>query len=196
MELLNEIRNYYKTGSFPKQAFDEAYCLFEAFSNEELTEENEPEREDVLQKIKNNRFIVNDYDAFFANLYSGKRNAYLSRYTPQEFAENNVKTYQVEGYPIGFALKPDMDGVDIISVHNNSGVKSIGDELIDAAVRLGGTKLDHYDGFLSTLYDRHGFEEVARFPWDDKYVPRDEEGNVLWDYEKYGRPDVVYRVRK
>ena len=196
MDLLNEIRNYYKTGIFPKQAFDEAYRLFEAFSNEDLMEENDVERDDVLQKIKNDRFIVNDYDSFFANLYAGKRNAYLSRYTPQEFAENKVKTFQLEGYPIGFALKPDKDGIDIISVHNNSGVRGIGDELIDAAVRHGGTKLDHYDGFLSDLYDRHGFKEVARFQWDDKYVPRDEEGNVLWNYERDGRPDVVYRVRK
>jgi hypothetical protein len=187
MELLNEIRKYYNTGVFPKQAVNEAYFLFEAFSNEELSEDNETERDDVLNKIKMDKFVVNDYPSFFENLYSGKRKSFLSQYTPEEFKENGVKTYQVEGYPIGFALKPDKDGVDIISVHNNSEVRNIGDELISAAVRLGGTKLDHFDGFLSDLYQKHGFDEYERYKWDDAYAPEE------WNYEKYGRPDVVYR---
>ena len=81
---------------------------------------------------------------------------------------------------------PDGD-MDIISVHNNTDIHGVGEALIDSAKRLGGTTLDHFDGFLSNFYAKKGFKEDARGKWDDQYAPED------WDYEKYGRPDVVLR---
>ena len=54
-------------------------------------------------------------------------------------------------------------------------------------MKNGGTKLDHYDGFLSSLYEPLGFKEYKRYKWDNKFAPDN------WDYEKDGRPDVVMR---
>lgn len=50
-----------------------------------------------------------------------------------------------------------------------------GDQLVATAVRYGATHLDCFDGYLPTLYGRHGFTETAR------------ERN--WTS---GAPDVVY----
>jgi hypothetical protein len=53
------------------------------------------------------------------------------------------------------------------------------------------TQLDHFDGKLSDIYSRNGFEEYDRWKFNDEMAPGD------WDYEKYGRPDIVLRrIRK
>jgi hypothetical protein len=56
-----------------------------------------------------------------------------------------------------------------------------------SAKNNGGTQLDHFEGCLSDFYERNGFAEYDRCKWDDQYAPED------WDYEKYDRPDVVFR---
>ena len=95
-----------------------------------------------------------------------------------------MNTFQLKDYNIGYAIKPDGD---IVSVFNNSNVRGIGKALIQSAIKNGGTKLDHYDGYLSSLYEPLGFKEVERYKWDDQYAPSD------WNYERDGRPDVVVR---
>lgn|SRR5574343_348829 len=53
-----------------------------------------------------------------------------------------------------------------------------GEELVAAAVEAGGTRLDCFDGYLPSLYARHGFVETHREP---NWTP--------------GGPDVVYMSR-
>lgn len=151
-------------------------------------EESQKVKEMILS---NHYWIRNQYEQFLESLNSSTRKPFLSKYTAEELKNHNVQTYQLNGYHIGYALKPDEDGVDIISVHNNEpNIKGVGDALIESAKANGGTKLDHYDGFLSDLYSKHGFEEYDRYKWDDQYA------DPNWDYERYGRPDVILRKLK
>lgn len=190
MEILNEIKFYKQTGKLYNNTIREAllqHGLFECFMTEnEIT--NRPERIDVLNKINNDQYIRNDYESFLQEIGKNKRSSFLTPYTVDEFKNAGVQTFQVPGYEIGFALKPMPEGDnDIISVHNNTNIHGIGDALIDSAKRLGGTTLDHFDGFLSDFYNKKGFKEYDRWKWDDQYAPTD------WDYEKYGKPDVILR---
>lgn len=156
--------------------------------------EGEDRSEDVkkLMQDKNN-WIINDYSAFVDSLNKSNRSGFLTHYTPQDLYKKGATTYQLKGYNIGYALCPDPeDGeVDIISVHNNEpDVHNIGDLMLTLAKQNGGTKLDHFEGKLSDIYSRNGFEEYDRYQWDDQYAPDD------WDYKQYGRPDVVMRKIK
>ena len=190
MEILNEIKFYKKTGKLLNNTIREAlyqHDLFECLINEDDIH-NTSERVDVLNKINNDQYIRNDYESFIAEIGKNKRSSFLTPYTVEEFQNAKVQTFQVPGYEIGFALKPMPDGdMDIISVHNNTDIHGVGEALIDSAKRLGGTTLDHFDGFLSDFYAKKGFKEYGRWKWDDQYAPED------WDYEKLGRPDVVLR---
>lgn len=55
-------------------------------------------------------------------------------------------------------------------------------------IKLGGIKLDNFDGYLTKLYQKNGFRVVSRVPFNEQYAP---EG---WNKEKHGTPDVVAMV--
>jgi len=189
MRLLEDIKFFKKTGKIPTNCIREAMYqqgLFEHVLEESV--DNTSERVDVLNKINNDQYIRNDYDSFIAEIGNNKRSAFLTPYTKEEFEETKTQTFQVPGYEIGFALKPQPNGeLDIVSVHNNTDIKGVGEALIDSAIRLGGTTLDHFDGFLSDFYSKKGFKEYERYKWNDEYAPEN------WDREQYGTPDVVLR---
>jgi hypothetical protein len=64
-----------------------------------------------------------------------------------------------------------------------------GDKVIQEAVKAGGTKLDNFAlPNLMKIYERNGFREVSRLPFNEEYAP---EG---WNKEKHGTPDVVAMV--
>lgn len=189
MSRMGLIKHYNKRQNIYEYAFDNSFI-----ENETLTEDkvDNEESQKVKEMILSNRYwIRNEYEQFLNSLNQSTRKPFLSKYTAEELKNHNVQTYQLNGYHIGYALKPDEDGVDIISVHNNEpNIKGVGDALIESAKSNGGTKLDHYDGFLSDLYSKHGFEEYDRYKWDDQYA------DPNWDYERYGRPDVILRKLK
>lgn len=153
--------------------------------------EGDIDRTDEVKELMKNpeNWIRDDYDQFIESLNKSKRKCFLTMYTPEEFERDGVSTYQLRGFSIGYALKPMPDGnVDIISVHNNEpDVHNIGDLMLSLAKANGGTQLDHFDGKLSDIYSRNGFEEYDRWKFNDEMAPGD------WNYEKYGRPDIVLR---
>lgn len=105
---------------------------------------------------------------FLDSLYSGKRAGFLSPYSIEELSAMNL--YLVRGHHAGFAVKPDGD---IVSVHNNSNLRRLGSEFMRKAIEVGGTKLDHFDGFLSGLYRKYGFTNVTEmYEWDEQYKPK------------------------
>lgn len=108
--------------------------------------------------------------------------ALVHQYTPEEYAA--MKTYTTPNGDVGFAIKDDGDIVSVFK-HGGSIKKGALDHIIPMAIALGGRKLDAFEGFLTKSYAKHGFKEVGRMPWDDKYAPEN------WDYEKFGKPDVV-----
>tara|TARA_R100001440_G_scaffold6147_4_gene12822 strand:+ start:10456 stop:11283 length:828 start_codon:yes stop_codon:yes gene_type:complete len=112
-------------------------------------------------------------DRFYESLYSGKRSGYLTYYSRDELAQMHL--YLLKGHKAGFALK---DGNDIVSVHNNSDIRGLGKFFMETAKSVGGTKLDHFDGFLSGLYRKNGFVDVYEiYQWDETYRPS------AWNYD-------------
>lgn len=159
-----------------------------SLSGLDVTAEDTPEQQEIINKINNNDFEVNDVDNFLDSLHKSQYKEFLTDYQKQQL-EDDYTTYKVNGYDAGFAIKSDGD---IVSVHNNTGIKGggIGKALVQAAIRLGGNKLDHYAGFLDKFYEDLGFKEYERYKWDDQYASK------TWDYDKFGRPDVVLRKLK
>lgn len=183
------IKHYNKRQNIYEYAFDNSFIEDETLTEDKVDNEESQKVKEMI--LSNQYWIRNQYEQFLESLNSSTRKPFLSKYTAEELKNHNVQTYQLNGYHIGYALKPDEDGVDIISVHNNEpNIKGVGDALIESAKANGGTKLDHYDGFLSDLYSKHGFEEYDRYKWDDQYA------DPNWDYERYGRPDVILRKLK
>lgn len=178
---------------------------------------NQPDSQALSNLIKTDQWEQPNPQAFLASLTSGKRSEMLTPYSAGELAKMHL--FKVQGFNAGFAVKSDGD---IVAVHNNTGVPGVGGELIKAAIRNGGTKLDHFDGFLSGFYERFGFKVVSHDAWNDDYAPQgwkytpvdfmDPSQSVYakearatpeeqWSQElrdakeRYasGRPDVVYR---
>ena len=189
MSRMGMIKHYNKRQNIYEYAFDNSFIEDETLTEDKVDNEESQKVKEMI--LSNHYWIRNQYEQFLESLNRSTRKPFLSKYTAEELKNHNLQTYQLNGYHIGYALKPDEDGVDIISVHNNEpNIKGVGDALIESAKANGGTKLDHYDGFLSDLYSKHGFEEYDRYKWDDQYADTNR------DYERYGRPDVILRKLK
>ena len=109
--------------------------------------------------------------------------AYVTAYDAADYG--NMKTFLSDNGKTGIAVKPDGD---IVSVFNapDSGHKRATDTMIPFAIENGGNKLDNYDGKLSELYEKFGFEPVAKVKFDPQYAPAD------WNYERDGQPDIIF----
>jgi hypothetical protein len=83
---------------------------------------------------------------------------------------------------VGFAITPEGD---MVSVFNNSGRAGAGEEAIVLAIAEGAKTCDCIAGHLDGYYPKFGFKEAWREKWNDDYAPKG------WDYERFGRPDVV-----
>ena len=105
----------------------------------------------------------------------------VSPYTSKEYAGMKIG-YNAKN-DVGYAIKPDGD---IVSVFNNSPIKGLGIKAVKDAIKNGGTKLDAFDGYLKKFYENLGFKEYKRESWNDKYAPKN------WNYEKKGKPDIIY----
>ncbi len=104
---------------------------------------------------------------FMESLYSGKRLGFLTYYEESDLAKMHL--FLIKGENAGFAIK---DGDDIVSVHNNSKLSGLTRFFLNIARENGGTKLDHFDGFLSGLYRKNGFKDVYQvYEWDENHKP-------------------------
>lgn len=127
----------------------------------------------LVSMIRDDQWEQADPRRFHESLTTSTRGGFLTPYSVESFA--GMKLFKLEGYNIGFAVKSDGD---VVSVHNNSGVGGVGSELMQATIRNGGAKLDHFDGFLTGLYVKNGFSKVlGSDSWNDAYAPQD------WKYE-------------
>lgn len=161
----------------------EYYYLKKLFS----LKENEETTKEVKNLIEVNQFDT-DSKAFFHSFMKAKHPKMLTPYSLEELKE--MKTFKVKGYDVGFALKKfrDKGYSEIVAVHNaDPDVKGIGPALMESAIRNGGRYLDHFDGFLTSLYNSAGFVEYQRFPYDPQYDP---DGSFA---KLYGTVDVIYR---
>lgn len=190
--------------------------------------------DDMLWESANSRTLNFDYliyapgheknsnliDYFYKALRIGDLNHYLTPYSKEELA--GMFLFKVKELNAGFAIKETEDRFgaptrDIVAVHNNSDIKRIGGKLMTDAIKNDGQSLDHFDGFLSRLYEPLGFHGYHSDEWDDKYSPKgwpfkgidvdnektfhtsrwdsydDETKKKIIQRYRSGRPDVVYR---
>ena len=87
----------------------------------------------------------------------------------------------------GFAITPDKE---LVNHFNNTAIKGLGKVLVRYAIILGVTKLFCFDGFLRKYYKSCGFEVTDVGDWNDEPAP------VNWNYEKYGKPGMVWMLLK
>lgn len=116
---------------------------------------------------------------------------FLTRYTPDQLRVKMDEGTRVFMHPSGSGYMIDPAG-DLQGVFNSGGVRGLGAQAVEHAKRQGVISLDAFDVSadiagvnLPEYYGRFGFREVDRLRWNDAYAPPG------WDYERYGRPDVV-----
>jgi GNAT superfamily N-acetyltransferase len=147
--------------------------LSRRYKTKEITELISPETTSAFTDTDSARFVESRDKSEYPE--------FLTPYTAEELAA--FSTRKLPGKDAGYSVKPDGD---IVNIFNNTPHKGLGVVAIIDALRNGGKKLDCFDIFLTNYYRSLGFEEVSRSPWDDQYAPPN------WDYEKNGRPNVVY----
>ena len=115
MSRMGMIKHYNKRQNIYEYAFDNSFIEDETLTEDKVDNEESQKVKEMI--LSNHYWIRNQYEQFLESLNSSTRKPFLSKYTAEE----------LNGYHIGYALKPDEDGVDIISVHNNEpNIKGVG----------------------------------------------------------------------
>lgn len=140
-----------------------------------------------------------EVDTFYETLKTLKKNdknkyAQVTLHSKEDYSKMRIFLGKDNNY--GFAIKSDGEITSVFVAPNMP--KGAGHSLMIAAKSAGGIKLDNFDTYLSKFYETHGFKEVPREKWNDKYIPKDVDGNIEWDKKVWkdynnGEPDVVYR---
>lgn len=169
--------------------------MFEYDNNIRLFEDNLNESDNNKRELALEFLIKNDLETtpeeFQESLMKSKHPDMLTPYSLSELSR--MKLFKIPDMDIGYALKEfDNEGYkELVAVHNNEpDVNGIGKELIKSAIRNGACYLDHFDGFLTSLYQSMGFEEYNREPYNPEYDPS---GSFK---SKYGESDVIYRKHR
>lgn len=175
-------------------------CAYNSILCDELLLEKKIDVE-LSEKVKSliddeSAWEINEYDSFLESVSHSKRMEFLTKYTKDELVKLGIKTFKLKDYKIGFALKPvEEEGekhCEIISLHNNEDtIGNIGDSLIQLAIKKEGDVLNHFDGFFSDLYKRNGFSIIYwSMMFNDKFA------DPKWNYDLYGRPQILSRRLK
>lgn len=117
---------------------------------------------------------------FIEERNKNKRIEFMSPLTVESISKSTVVL--INNGKTGCIVAPDGD---LQNLFNNAG-KGQGAKVVNIAIENGAKKLDCFDGYLTKYYKQFGFKETERIKWDDKYAPKN------WNYEKNGRPDIVY----
>ena len=161
--------------------------LMEIFTNS--LNENDEERDYVIDLIKNNEWEEENPENFYKSLNKSKHKQMLTDYSVSELA--HMKLFKLKGFDIGYALKTNQykPYSEIVAVHNNEpNIGGIGDYLIQSAIDNGGCYLDHFaTDFLNDIYSKAGFKEYKRDEYDPQYDP---DGSFK---AKYDALPIIYR---
>jgi hypothetical protein len=193
-ELINKVNNFGKTNhkNYYERLIQNNNRLTEIFTINEDVDVDVDKNQEALEKIKKGDFEPQDSNRFKTALNKSKHKEMLTDYSDSELSD--MLLFKVNGLDIGFALKKsEQTGKhdEIVAVFNNEpNVRGVGDELIKQAIKNGGCYLDHFDGFLSTIYSRLGFIEYKRDMFNPEY---DKDSSFR---KKYGEADVIYRKHK
>lgn len=97
MNIENELDNLFR--------YNLRFASYKSLSSIDITAED-GDAQEVVEKINNHDFIINNYDEFLESLHQSSRMQYLTDYTRQQL-EKEFTTYQVNGFDCGFAIKND-----------------------------------------------------------------------------------------
>jgi hypothetical protein len=176
-----ELEEIFNPGPKVKAELDDARRKFE-FAEKQKIESTLAGQFIPKGKIVNSPVVFKETspEAYVAARKRSSKAQFLTPYSPEELKSHRVFLSD-EG--VGYALSPDND---LIGVFNNSSRPGAGQEALIHGISNGAKTLDAIDGFLPKYYKKFGFVEKKRLTWDDKYAPKN------WNYEKYGRPDIVF----
>jgi hypothetical protein len=114
---------------------------------------------------------------------SDERKPFVTHYTTETLQRCKFQCFlDRETKTAGFALSQFNEICCLFSAY--PGLR-LGRKALRAAVIHGGKWLTCFDGALKRFYNQQGFYAIACDSFDDQYAPSD------WDYETYGRPDVL-----
>jgi hypothetical protein len=122
-----------------------------------------------------------DYAAFRLAMGKTPGKVNLTDHTDEEYDKGEV--YLSDDGLTGIAM---INGDESVNLFNNSGSPNAAFMALQLILLRGARRCDCFDGKLVKLYQHFGFVEVRRVKFDDAYAP---DG---WDYDKLGRPDIVY----
>jgi hypothetical protein len=104
-----------------------------------------------------------------------RRNSAMVREATSPFvASDDMRPFLSADGRSGFMIRADGELTNVFSLERGRGA-----DLVTSAVANGATHLDCFDGYLPSLYARHGFERVTSLP---NWTP--------------GGPDVVYMATR
>ena len=103
---------------------------------------------------------------------------------------SKMQLYRTDGGS-GFAIKSDGD---IVAVFAGPGEPRGGSyAMLQAAVDMGGKKLDAFNTYLPDIYETVGFRPVSRLKWNDDFAPDNWNKETFKEFQN-GEPDVVFFV--
>ena len=131
-----------------------------------------------------------DPSSFYAAIGEAKQEnehgAFVTQHEVEEYA--NMQLFLDDTKGVGVAVTSDGDIVSVFKNPGTSRAKGSVSSILLTAIQNGGVKLDNFDGWLSDTYYDHGFIPVARTAFVDEYAPDD------WNYERDGRPDIIFWI--
>ena len=133
----------------------------------------------------------NDPSSFYAAIGEAKKNnSHGAFVTQHEVAEyEGMKTFLNADGSVGVAVTADGNIVSVFKNDKTSTSKRAMSSILLTALENGGVKLDNFGSdALSNMYLQHGFIPVARTAFVDEFAPSD------WNYERDGRPDIIFWV--
>lgn len=163
-----------------------------------LTEEQKESYESIDPTIPADEWQdkSEDLDEFSKALDKAKADnehgAFVDEQSPEELTEHGAKVAMTSDGLAGVAVENDGN---IVAVFKNpiKAVKKAVDSIITMARAMGGTKMDCYGKGLLRKYERLGYKVVARVPFTDAYIDKDDNGKAI-DPKKQilldERPDV------
>lgn len=113
--------------------------------------------------------------------------AFVEAKSAEEYSKPGYKLYISESGTSGFAITPEGDLVSLFRQDKSPDKKVLHSSILIGVEQRAKT-CDFFDGYLPEHYTQYGFVPVARIKWNDEYAPD------KWNYERDGRPDVIFMV--
>jgi len=105
-----------------------------------------------------------DPEAFYESLQIALKSEHGEYLVPRKLSTlKKIQTFKVKGVNAGIAfsnLKNSSD-LELVSLHNQSGIPGLGSELMIAGIELGGRYLECFGPYLNEYYESYRFEEYA-----------------------------------